>query len=200
MASNDLNTINVNAAFACAHAGFLRTGEFTQKTGSDPIKLQRRDVTFDDEDRYVCIRLRQSKTDKKHEGVTITIAAGGETCPVRLLRRLFKKHPAPKTAPLFAFTTTEGSSQGRFHRIAFLKELANRLSRQGMEPSLYKGHSFRRGAQQDAIDNGLSEEDSMVLGRWTSNAVKLYYSHNTKRIWGLSFQQQTGRLPPLTLQ
>ncbi len=69
-----------------AYAGFLRMGEFTYK--NEPLDVQaarrltRADVTFAEDDSYYTITLRQSKTDRHFEGVSILIAAAEQYCPV----------------------------------------------------------------------------------------------------------------------
>ena len=64
----------------------------------------------------------------------------------------------------------------------------------GLDPSRYKGHSFRIGAASYAEDRGLSDAQIRMLGRWKSNAFLRYI-----RVPSLYFQARQvslhGRLP-----
>ena len=42
----------------------------------------------------------------------------------------------------------------------------------------FNGHSFRRGAAQHALDNGLGDNNIKILRRWTSEAFKRYFTAN----------------------
>lgn len=65
-------------------------------------KLTRSDITFLQDNQYVVLRLKRSKTDVKHTGVEIIIAATNDTtCPVLALRQLFMLGPQPSNALLF---------------------------------------------------------------------------------------------------
>jgi hypothetical protein len=98
---------------------------------------------------HVAIRLNRSKTDIAHEGVQIIVACTYDTaCPVRALERLFDVDKQPSTVPLFRL------QRAAFTRDAFVGGLKLRLSRLGVHPESYTGHSFRRGAAQHAYDCG----------------------------------------------
>ena len=43
-----------------------------------------------------------------------------------------------------------------------------------LDPSRYKGHSFRIGAASYAADRGFSDAQIRMLGRWKSNAFLRY--------------------------
>ena len=83
------------AAFCLAFAAFLRIGEFTytandrQSADFGQWFLTRRSVElFDD---HMDLTLPASKTDPFRRGITLHIAASGDSaCPVKALRRLFR--------------------------------------------------------------------------------------------------------------
>ena len=198
--SSSIDDININAAFALAHGGFMRMGEFTYKDQPDDITaargLTRDDLIFAEDDSFVKIRLKQSKADRHFEGVTILVAASPTNCPVKLLRRLLEKDPTQPgragSQPLFRLTT------GRFSFDAVSKILRARLATAGRVEKDFSGHSFRKGAATDAINNGLQEWEVQLLGRWKGDSVKLYYKMDPNRIYALSFQHQRGYAPAFT--
>ena len=66
------------------------------------MKLTRGNIIFGDGDKHAIITLKRSKTDIKHKGVKIIIAATNSlTCPIKALRMLFEQDPQPQTKPLF---------------------------------------------------------------------------------------------------
>jgi hypothetical protein len=50
----------------------------------------------------------------------------------------------------------------------------------------YTGHSFRRGAAQQASDNGLVDDDIKALGRWSSDSFKRYFKQSMQQRFALS--------------
>jgi len=56
------------------------------------------------------------------------------------------------------------------------KILLTRLAGGGILPNGYSNHSFRRGAAQYTHNCGFAESQTAQLGRWTLDAVKLYYN------------------------
>ncbi len=86
----------------------MRLGEITytaaevKKSIFAETKLTRSDISFEEENQYTTLRLKQSKTDVEHTEVQIILAATGQqTYPVAALRRLFIQDPRPPNAPMF---------------------------------------------------------------------------------------------------
>jgi integrase len=198
--AKEVDQVNFDTAFKIAFAGFLRTKEVTydevelsNKNSFKHTHLLRRDVHFADGDEHAIISLRGSKCDFKATGVEIVLAATGTpTCPVSGLRALFETDPQPADAPLFR------TAAGAFTRERYVNTLRNRLRAAGCYNSReYAGHSFRRGAAQHAVDNGILNEDIQRLGRWSSQAFLGYYSISHQYKYTLNRRFLTGRSPPI---
>ena len=127
-------------------------------------KLTRSDITFFQDNQHVILRLKRSKTDIKHTGVEIIIAATNDsTCTVIALRELFRLDPQPGNASLFSL-----ANGAAFARNSVIKILCQRLQSQGIPHQAYSGHSFQKGAAQHASDNGMLDKHIQKLGRWSS--------------------------------
>ena len=61
----------------------------------------------------------------------------------------------------------------------FNTELRRCLNFCGLNAQRYKSHSFRIGAACLAADKGFSDAQIRALGRWKSDAFKLYISNST---------------------
>ena len=191
---------HIDAAFKLAFAGFLRMGEFTHtkaKEANGPVfaatGLTRSDLTFSGD--HITLRLKRSKTDRTHQGVNIIVAStDDEHCPVRALRALVSIDPQPVSAPLFRL------DNGGFPKDTIIKILRKRLQTAGIPPGKFSGHSFRRGAAQHARDNGILEEHIQQLGRWSSNAFRLYFETPQSELFRLNRTFQTGKSPPFSTQ
>ena len=59
-------------------------------------------------------------------------------------------------------------------RATFSKQLSMACHLCGLDPSRYKGHSFRIGAASHAADGGLTDAQIRLLGRWKSSAFQRY--------------------------
>jgi hypothetical protein len=200
LSSKEINKLNFDTALKLAFAGFFRTAEITYEQrdlDNRPVfehtKLQRRDVTFADNDEHAVILLRSSKSDHEHTGVEVVVAKTDEpTCPVTALRALYTLDPQPSRAPLFR------TSNGAFSRNAYVGEMRRRLRNKGEKNySQYAGHSPRRGAAQHAADNGIMEYDIQRLGRWSSQAFKGYFHISQAYKYHLNRRFQTGRSAPI---
>jgi integrase len=197
-----IKEINIDAAFCLAYAGCLRMGEITytkKEAGISSFGLThatRSDVSFALD--HLTLRLKRSKTDKAKQGVTITIASTSDTlCPVQALRRLFELDPQPPGAPLFNAGIDAHGTTTPFTASLARKNLSLRLVKAGIPPAQYTGHSFRRGAAQDAMDKGFSDEEIQRLGRWTSEAFRLYCTTSQEDLFRLSVRFQRTN-PPFT--
>ena len=55
-------------------------------------------------------------------------------------------------------------------RDAFTSQLSEAIRLCGLDRSRYKGHSFRIGAASHAAEQGMSDSQIRIVGRWKSNA------------------------------
>lgn len=103
-----ITDINIDTAFKVAEANFMRMEKLTYmvaeakkiifvKTG-----LRRSDISFVEDDHYIILRLKQSKTDTEYTKVLIVLTAMGKsTCTVAALKRLFVQNPRLPNVPFF---------------------------------------------------------------------------------------------------
>ncbi len=194
-----VTNLNVDTAFNIAWTGFMRLGEITytateaKKSIFAETKLPRSDISFEEGDQYATLRLKRSKTDVEHTGVQIILAVTGQqTFLVAVLRRLFIQDPRPPNAPMFKLSSVVFSRQNVF---AILKK---RITSAGLSESDFSGHSFRKGDAQHAADNGMLDENIQRLGRWKSNAFKLYFTATLETLFNLnlSFQKSVPLAAP----
>ena len=61
----------------------------------------------------------------------------------------------------------------------------------------YSGRSFPKGVTQHEVDHGMLDESIQKLGRWTSNAFKLYFTTTLETLFNLNLSFQKGM--PLTI-
>ncbi len=199
-----ITDLNVDTAFKVAWAGLMRMGELTY-TAAEAKKatfartgLTRSDIPFAEGDQYAILRLKRSKTDREHTGVQIILAAMGEpTCPVAALRRLFIHDPRSPNASLFRL------QPWAFSRQAVVNIVKQRITAAGLLKVNYSGHSFRKGAAQREADHRMLDESIQRLGRWTSNAFKLYFTTTPETLFNLNLSFQKGMplaVPRATVQ
>ena len=184
--------LNIDTAFKVTWAGFLRMGEFTYtKTehGNRKLfsgtKLTRSDITFSENDQHVVLWLKRSKTDVKHTGVEVIIAATNDSlCPVSALRKLFMLDPQPNNAPLFSL-----AGGAAFARNPVIEILRQRLQSVGISHQSYSGHTFRKGAAQYASDNGMHSK----IGLMVFTSLPTVFRTSTSSLYSLNLRFQTGR-------
>jgi hypothetical protein len=101
LSNAEVDNLNFDTAIKLAFAGFLRMAELTCESADlenrsvfEHTKLQRRDVTFADNNEHAVILLRSSKSDYDHTGVEIVVSKTGEaTCLVSARRALYALDP-----------------------------------------------------------------------------------------------------------
>src|SRR5579871_653565 len=168
---------NLIAAFTVAFAAFLRPGDFTWSSwdsSSHKIRLSRGSVSFTHDG--AILHLPRSKTDKFGKGASITLAsAPDECCPVRALRRIFDRYPLPVDRPLF------NKQLGAFNRTWLESAIRRTILHAGSNPTIFSGHSFRRGAANSAVSAGIPKDEIKELGRWKSNAVDRYLTESSSQ-------------------
>lgn len=156
-------------------AGFFRLGEILVKN-KQKIKVERMlrvgHVQFypsRESAEYMSLYLPYSKVDKYGQGLTIVIPGNPDTryCPVqRMLALTANRHI---TEPLFSWPNGTIVTKA-----SFIKMLREHLRMLNIDWKQYSGHSLRRGAAVSAKASGASDELIKLLGRWSSDAYKIY--------------------------
>ena len=202
----------LRAAFCIAFAAFLRIGEFTWSTTDWKAEgkfhqwhMTRNSTQFDrakgdgTPDRLL-LTLPASKTDPFRWGITLTIAAVGDSArAIKALHHLTTTWPSEPHAPLFSNIPFD-TSQANNGLVSFdcnwvVSQLPHLLIQEGTLGH-YSGHSFRRGAATWAKQVGIPDEDIQLLGRRKSSAYKRYIEVHLEHIFNVSRRLQTALGPP----
>ena len=173
--ASNFDHIMLWAACCTCYFGFLRSGEIcapSDKEFDPSTHLCFADLTVDShvDTSTLAIRIKASKTDSFRQGVTIYLGSTGNTrcCPVKaMLAFISVRGNSP--GPLFLFVKGKVLTRERF-----VSHMRSALSKTGLNPDLYAGHSFRIGAATVAHEKGIEDSTIMTLGRWKSNAYQRY--------------------------
>ena len=162
--------------------GLFRLGELllTSPTKYDPMKLLRRKQLALRRDpvtnqRYVRVYLFKSKGDPHGEGVPVYVGSHAvrRYCPVVWTDRYLQLTAASKNvtdlSPAFLWP-----AGGVVTKSSFIRKLKQQLQISGFDPSGYAGHSLRIGGAVSLKRAGVAEPIIQKLGRWRSDAYKLY--------------------------
>ena len=178
----------VHAASCLAFSALLRCGEFTTKDEkfSPTLHLTCSSITFIPDinnPQYMRLILPASKTDPFRKGVTITIASapGQPTCPAAAIQKLFQQQPTQPNAPLFKVRPGIPLT-----RDLFISTVRLALAAASFDCALFSGHSFCCGSTTSAAQAGFSDREIQLLGRWRSNAYKLYIETDLTHLLQLS--------------
>jgi hypothetical protein len=190
---------NMRACWLLAFAGFLRIGEVTYDNKDlnpdfSRLHITRGSVRISPNHDHMILLLPRSKTDIKNEGVQILIAATGDhLCPIQAIRTLFQMDPQPESAPLF------NSNGFPWSKARARLALHNALIGSGVDPRHFRLHSFRKGAAQHAHSCGLRDDQIQMLGRWSSEAFRRYFTQSPAVLFATSILFQTGKPLPFRL-
>jgi integrase len=111
------------------------------------------------------------------------------------MKRLYALDPQSPDAALFNAGANINGTTILFTASLVRSTLKSRLERAGLPSASFTGHSFRRGAAQDARDKGFSDEEIQRLGRWTSEAFRLYCTTSQADLYRLSVRFQRSNPP-----
>lgn len=164
----------LKAATLIAFYGLLRASEYLSSHTHiyDPTTtLLLQDITFSRNRSSVSIFIKQSKTDPFRQGCKIKIYANnGRLCPVTTLHWYYLQ--CHHTGPLFTFL--DGSYLTRATLSSILQQCLPNIN--------LNTHSFRIGGASTAHAAGISETTIQTLGRWASDAYRLYIQCPDKTI------------------
>ena len=99
--------------------------------------------------------------------------AGSPFCPSAALMLCINTLPqCDNPMPLFSFPSERGIQPMTYSM--FITHLHLCLRKLGLDPSLYSGHSFRRGGASFALQCGVPAEWIKLQGDWSSDAYQRY--------------------------
>ena len=128
----------------------------------------------------VLIHLKFSKTDQFGKGCTVVLARSDDLlCPVSALMSYLRLRGGSQ-GPLFKFSIGDCLTKSRMN---------NRLQHVFKScgwPKTFILHSFRVGAATTAALLGFPDYLIQALGRWTSDACKLYIKLPQERLVAMS--------------
>jgi hypothetical protein len=162
-------------AMCLAVSIMLRAGEFTSSTtnGHMYTPMLKAHLYFNESVRsHYYIMLAKSKTDKYGVGIKLPVFATYDiTCPYTAMWRLMSCYPAHlrNTAPLFTM-----SNNNPLTKYVFMSRVSQLLNKAGYNSKLFSGHSFRKGGATSMALMGVADHIIQYIGRWRSNAYKLY--------------------------
>ena len=109
----------------------------------------------------------KAKQDRSFQDVFLSSPCS-DVCPVdALLQYLTVRNSSP--GPLFILQS--GTPLTRTYLVTHLQSA---LQQAGLDQSQYNGHSFRIGAATTAAQQGIGDAMIQTLGRWRSDAYKVY--------------------------
>ena len=155
------------AMYLVSFFALMRVGEVTtNSTGF--IALYSDQIQF--YPTHVVLTIRHFKHNISGQPVQLVMTKQNNPaiCPVSALIDYFHLR-GTQLGPLFCFPDLKPI--GRYF---FIKNLKSNLSFCGLNTSLYQSHSFRIGGASFFASLGFSDEQIRLLGRWKSNAFRVY--------------------------
>lgn len=164
------------AAMRLATCGLLRTGEIAPDSTASRRLLTRADLTVEhlrqpSSMRVVRLRLRESKTDQFRRSTSVTVSDQETVSAIASYLHYCRR--APPDSPLFMLP--DGSPLTRSILLASTRDL---LAKARINVAAYAGISFRRGGATSLARSGAPTAVIQAMGRWKSNAYKLYIASN----------------------
>jgi hypothetical protein len=166
---SNFERILFTSAFYLAYFGLFRVSELVASSSTSVDRaLQKEDVIFSKDNRYVTIRLRISKTNQAGKPTFIVIPINGETSSgISFLKQLVILSPS-KSRQFFCHLN--GCPLTRYQ---FSSVLAKACRHAGFQSKVLT-HSFRIGRATDLALKGISDDQIKMLGRWSSNSFSRY--------------------------
>lgn len=151
--------------FYLRNAAIIVLGMRTMRRASELCNLKVGDLTFVGKVMWVFVR--SQKNDQQARGLKIPVdITGGLTCPVTILRNyLMKDKP---TDWLFM------NARGEKMSVSSISDVVKLVAKVAGCQGAYSSHSLRIGGASAAMKGGLTKEQIMTIGGWSSNAVDTY--------------------------
>ena len=164
------NICQFRAMCSLAFFAFLRVDEITASASGHTLQINQLTKLVNQKQEIVALKVTffNFKHNYNQRPFSLEISRQNVCCPVQLiLEFLHLRGNTP--GPLFIMWDGYPVT-----RSVFSETLSNCIKYCGLDPSRYKGHSFRIGAASHAADRGMSDAQIRTLGRWKSNAFLKY--------------------------
>ena len=141
---------------------------------SPSVILKRSDIEIDEETEQVLVYVNFSKTNQyMHRSHVIPIPRNDDPALDLFthLKQLFATVKSCPESPALSFSRNQFIN----HR-SFTERLKVLIKKAGLDPSLYSGHSFRRGGASYLYSIGGTTLMVQVLGEWSSQIFTRYLS------------------------
>ena len=165
-------TCQFKAMCTLAFFAFLRVGEITATSDESrkPLQIDQLAYIYSMNNQVSGIQLTFAnyKHHYNERPFTLTIHRQNSCCPIQALVE-YRALRGTRAGALFM-----GQDGKAVSRDTFSNQLAEAVSRCGLDPTRYKGHSFRIGAASYAAARGVSDAQIRTMGRWKSNAFHKY--------------------------
>ena len=170
---SEYNDVLLWAMICVGFFGFLRVSEFTTEGAFDPLHdLCREDLSFAADFSLAFLQLKSSKTDPFRLGVRIVMGASTDcVCPILALS-LYLNRRSNSCGALFRFANGRAVSRGWF-----CSNLQRVIRNTGIGGD-FTSHSLRIGAASAASAAGLHPNVIQAMGRWSSEAFKIYVRYS----------------------
>jgi integrase len=157
-------------AFYCL---FRKANVVPKDSNFDPACiLTRSDIEIDNSGQRVLVYVNFSKTNQyMKESHVIPVPANSDPALdlFRHLKLLYSCVDAPEAAPAFSYSKT-----GFIDHRSYTVKLKALLTKSGLDPDLYSGHSFRRGGASYLYSIGGTTLMVQTLGDWSSQVFTRY--------------------------
>lgn len=169
--SNSYEATLFASIWVLAYFGLFRVSELVAISRYAPGNHFKRTDAFVDPDlKYLTLRLGKHKSNQTNATQLLRIPAEPlcKLCPVTVFQRYLKARPSVP-GPLFCHI--DGQPVTRYQFAVLLSRCA---SQAGLADQTIRTHSFRMGRATDLAARAVPVSAIMKLGRWSSDAYKLY--------------------------
>lgn len=151
-------------------AAVVVLGLRAMRRASELAELRLRDIEIEENRQIMWVFVRRAKNDQLARGLNIPIeATGGLTCPVRIVSAYLaqRRGSSPDDYVFEARRSVKLSSQA-------ISSIVQRMARMTGFSGVFSSHSLRIGGATAAMAAGITKEQIMTIGGWSSDAVDRY--------------------------
>ena len=192
------------AAITGGHFLLLHAGEFTlcpNEHFNPSCNLALGDITSHlslDGQHYSMVHVKRSKTDQRHQGVTLYISHSNHSfCPACAMNSnlalQWSRPTLSERSPLFLLQKNQALTRQRV--VTFVSYLVRLF---GVDRTAFCGHSFRIGGVSSASLAGLAVYEIQMLGCWKTDCYKTYINSPLNAL--LQFPQCIAKTASITYQ